>query len=70
QLLTTIINDNNTKWNQDAITVAGGHGRGNQLNQLNQPRGIYVDDDDHSIYIADTGNHRIVRWELGASNGE
>ncbi|CAF1413217.1 unnamed protein product, partial [Adineta steineri] len=39
-------------------------------NQLNQPRGIYVDDDDHSIYIADTGNHRIVRWELGASNGE
>ncbi|CAF1157191.1 unnamed protein product, partial [Adineta steineri] len=30
----------------------------------------YINDDDHSIYIADTNNHRIVRWEFGTDKGE
>ncbi|CAF4106763.1 unnamed protein product, partial [Adineta steineri] len=63
--------NNNTKWKQDGITIAGGNGQGNQLNQLFQPQGIYVDDDDHqTIYIADSDNHRIVEWKYGAKNGE
>ncbi|CAF4269792.1 unnamed protein product, partial [Adineta steineri] len=70
QLLPPVIIDKNTKWKQSASTVAGGHGQGHELNQLNYPQGFYVDDDDDSIYIADTGNHRIVQWKFGANNGE
>ncbi|CAF1027499.1 unnamed protein product [Adineta steineri] len=58
------------KWKQNASTIAGGHGRGSELNQLNDPSGIYVDDDNHSIYVADRENHRIVRWEFGVDVGE
>ncbi|CAF4263411.1 unnamed protein product, partial [Adineta steineri] len=70
QLIPPVFINNNTKWKQNAVTVAGGRGRGNQLNQLNLPFGIYVDNDDDSIYIADTENHRIVKWEFGADKGE
>ncbi|CAF4191070.1 unnamed protein product, partial [Adineta steineri] len=68
QLTPSIIISSKTKWKQNAVTVAGGNGPGNQLNQLNQPRGIHVDND--SIYIADTDNHRVVRWEFSADKGE
>ncbi|CAF0776970.1 unnamed protein product [Adineta steineri] len=57
------------KWKQHGITVAGGNARGNQLNQLSFPHGIYVDDDRQTIYIADCGNHRIVGWKHGATDG-
>ncbi|CAF0846300.1 unnamed protein product, partial [Adineta steineri] len=55
---------------QNAVTVAGGNGQGSELNQLNDPYGIYIDNDDESIYIADAMNDRIVRWESGAKNGK
>jgi hypothetical protein len=32
----------NTKWKQFGLTVAGGNREGNQLNQLASPLGIYV----------------------------
>ncbi|CAF1183499.1 unnamed protein product [Adineta steineri] len=67
---TTTTSDTNTKWKQSASTVAGGNGRGRELNQLSNPWGIYVDNDDQSIYIADVLNNRIVRWEFGSNNGE
>ena len=57
-------------WKQNGLTVAGGHGYGNQLNQLNGPRGIYVDDDRQCFYVADSENHRIVKWEYGAEIGQ
>ncbi|CAF1152804.1 unnamed protein product [Adineta steineri] len=69
QLIPSVIINNNTQWKQYASTIAGGNGLGNKLNQLDLPRGIYVDNDDDSIYIADTDNHRVVRWEFGAKNG-
>ena len=43
---------------------------GNQLNQLYFPYGIYVDDDNQSIYIADYLNDRIVKWKHDAKSGE
>jgi sugar lactone lactonase YvrE len=58
-----------TTWKQDRITIAGGNGTGSQLNQLYSPKGIYVDDD-QTIYIADTGNHRIMEWKRNAKNGQ
>ena len=60
----------NLKWKQNAKTIAGGNGRGNKLNQLSNPHGIYVDYQHQSIYIADCWNHRIVKWKLGESNGQ
>ena len=52
------------------MTVAGGNRNGDALNKLNGPFGLDIDDDNQSIVIADWGNHRIVEWKIGASNGE
>jgi sugar lactone lactonase YvrE len=52
------------------MTIAGGNGQGNQLNQLSTPLGIYVDDDDQCILIADYNNHRIVEWKSDAKMGQ
>ncbi|CAF1271714.1 unnamed protein product, partial [Adineta steineri] len=49
-------------WNQNAITVAGGNGYGENLNQLNCPVGIFIDKN-KNIFIADCSNHRIVEWK-------
>ncbi|CAF1141321.1 unnamed protein product, partial [Didymodactylos carnosus] len=59
----------NTKWIQNGLTVAGGNGHGNGINQLYNPRGLYVDDD-QTIYVADLSNHRIVEWKCGATSGQ
>ena len=57
------------RWKLNGETVAGGHGHGSQLNQLKIPQGIYVDDQQQLIYIADHGNNRIVKWKLGEKEG-
>jgi len=49
--------------------VAGGNGKGNEINQLSDPCGLYVDDD-QTVYVADRSNQRIVEWELGATSGQ
>ena len=59
----------NLKWKQDAITVAGENGQGEELNQLNEPWGIYIDDE-KTIYTAEQSNHRIIAWKKGATCGE
>ena len=71
-LASAIFNSNiqhNTKWIQNGLTVAGGGGAGDRLNQLHFPYGVYVDDD-QTIYVADSDNHRIVEWKCGANNGQ
>ena len=55
----------NLKWKPNAKTIAGGNGEGNKSTQLNQPHGIYVDYLKQYIYIADSKNHRILKWKLG-----
>ncbi|CAF4226822.1 unnamed protein product, partial [Rotaria sordida] len=57
------------RWAQNGVTVAGDDGQGNATNQLNQPFGIFVDDD-QTIVIADYGNHRIIQWKMGDTNGQ
>ncbi|CAF4853509.1 unnamed protein product, partial [Rotaria sp. Silwood2] len=47
-----------TEWSH----CAGGNGKGNGINQLSNPWGLYVDDD-QTIYVADGWNHRIVEWK-------
>ncbi|CAF1147652.1 unnamed protein product [Adineta steineri] len=66
-------NDNRiVKWidTSTAILVAGGAGSGSQANQFNYPTGLFVDtSDSNTLYVADSGNHRIQKWLYGASNG-
>ncbi|CAF1291855.1 unnamed protein product, partial [Rotaria sp. Silwood1] len=59
----------NAQWQQNGITVAGGNGYGNGINQLSNPLGLYVDED-QTIYVADQYNHRIVEWKWGATSGQ
>ena len=60
----------NVRWSQSGVTVAGGNGDGNAVNQLYLPCGLDIDDDNQSIVIADWNNHRIVEWKIGASHGK
>ncbi|CAF1418986.1 unnamed protein product [Rotaria magnacalcarata] len=61
----------NAKWAQNGVTTAGGHGRGDATNQLSSPRGLFVDDDDQTVVIADWGNNRIMQWKNGdTTNGQ
>ncbi|CAF3540537.1 unnamed protein product [Rotaria sp. Silwood1] len=59
----------NARWQQNGITVAGGNREDNGTNQLSSPWDLYVDDD-QTIYVADTANHRIVEWKWGATSGQ
>ncbi|CAF0822122.1 unnamed protein product [Adineta steineri] len=58
-----------TKFQQFGITVAGGNGKGDELNQLSSPLAMFVDSD-KSIYIADGRNARIVKWEFNSNTGQ
>ncbi len=51
------------------VTVAGGNGAGPGATQLNGPHAVYVSKKTGSIYIADTYNNRIQRWDVGATQG-
>ncbi len=48
--------------------VAGGNHRGDQLNQLDEPIYIFVDNK-HSLYVSDNENHRVVKWIKDAEEG-
>ncbi|CAF4072495.1 unnamed protein product, partial [Adineta steineri] len=54
--------------NNEGIVVVGGHGKGNQLNQLDFPTFIFVDQD-QSVYVSDENNHRVMKWKKDAKGG-
>ncbi|CAF4588476.1 unnamed protein product [Rotaria magnacalcarata] len=57
-------------WKQNGVTIAGGNGAGGATNQLSSPYGLFVDDD-QTVVIADTYNHRIIQWKNGdTTNGQ
>ena len=41
----------NARWSQNEVTVAGGNGYGNALNQLYYPCGIDIDDDNKALSL-------------------
>ncbi|CAF1135889.1 unnamed protein product [Adineta steineri] len=75
-MLTTLTNSHITtmnvskfnKWKQNGITVAGGNGEGQELNQLKHPTEIFIDKN-KNMFIADYSNHRIVEWKYNATEG-
>ena len=52
----------------DGTIVAGGNGKGDNLNQLHDPHYIFVDDA-LSMYISDHKNNRVIKWEKNAREG-
>ncbi|CAF1362578.1 unnamed protein product [Adineta steineri] len=57
------------KWKQNAITMAGGNGQGQQLNQLNRPFGISINKK-KNIFIVDRSNHRVLKWKYNTKEGQ
>ena len=52
-----------------AIVVAGGHGQGAGLHQLDSPLGVEVSATG-VVIVSDTNNHRVVTVAAGAGIGE
>ncbi|CAF4946428.1 unnamed protein product, partial [Rotaria sp. Silwood1] len=52
----------------EGTVVAGGNGKGSDLNQLNRPSYVFVDRD-RSVYITDLYNDRVMKWEKNAKSG-
>ena len=53
------------EWKIDASNgkvIAGGRGRGDRLDQLNCPADVLIDKETNSLFIADGGNRRVLRW--------
>ncbi|CAF4869492.1 unnamed protein product [Rotaria socialis] len=48
--------------------LAGGHGKGSGLNQINAPLFIFVDQQ-HAVYVSDHLNHRVTKWNKNATVG-
>jgi len=57
-----------TDGNNTGVLVAGGNGRGNNINQLNYPLAIYFESISNSLIIANAASHNIVRWRIGENN--
>ncbi|CAF1431739.1 unnamed protein product, partial [Adineta ricciae] len=58
-----------SEWKADVKSVAGGNRCGEKLNQLHRPNGLFIDKS-QNIFIADRLNHRIMKWEPSANEGE
>jgi sugar lactone lactonase YvrE len=52
----------------NGVLVAGGNRQGNDLNQLNGPTFLFVDEN-QSVYVSDTKNHRIMKWMKDTKEG-
>ncbi len=44
------------------------NGKGNQLNQLDHPTYIFVDEN-YSVYVSDLHNHRMMKWIKDTEEG-
>ena len=42
--------------------------KGNQLNQLNLPTDLFVDEE-QAVYVSECNNHRVMKWNKGAKEG-
>ena len=58
-------NDRIVEWKMGAShgkVIAGGRGQGNRLDQLNYPSDVLIDKETNSLFIAERGNGRVLRW--------
>ena len=59
----------NSKWSSSGIAIAGGRSFGDATNQLSFPYDMVIDDEENLI-IADSLNHRLLSWKIGANYGQ
>jgi len=52
----------------EGTVVAGGHGKGENLNQFNWPSFLFIDREE-TVYISDRSNNRVMKWLKGAKEG-
>ncbi|CAF0861724.1 unnamed protein product [Rotaria sordida] len=50
------------------VILAGNSGAGSAAHQLQGSYGNFIDGND-TLYVADSGNHRVQMWPAGATNG-
>ncbi len=50
------------------ILIVGGNRKVNDSDQLNSPYHIFIDKD-HSVYVSDCYNHRLMKWIKNAKEG-
>ena len=48
---------------EEGEIIIGGNGKGEEMNQLAFPKGLAVDLQGN-LYVADSGNHRIQKYDL------
>ncbi|CAM4947577.1 unnamed protein product [Rotaria socialis] len=53
---------------KNGTLVAGGNGKGSSLNQLNEPRYLFVDRQ-QNVYVSDSENNRVMKWNKGEKRG-
>ncbi|CAF4817633.1 unnamed protein product, partial [Rotaria socialis] len=53
---------------KNGTLVAGGNGKGDELNQLNYPTYLFVDRQ-QTVYVSDRDNNRVMKWNKGAKEG-
>ncbi|CAF2659601.1 unnamed protein product [Rotaria sp. Silwood2] len=53
---------------KNGTLVAGGYGEGDGLNQLNEPKYLFVDQQ-QTVYVSDNKNHRVMKWNKEAKEG-
>src|SRR5689334_9545359 len=57
---------NKPQWSQHGVTVAGVSCKsGSSSFTLSGPRGIFISQPDDTLYVADAGNHRVMKFTLG-----
>jgi streptogramin lyase len=56
-------------WSQYGITIIGGKDHRCPFMNLNDPQGMFIDEN-QTVYVADSGNHRVLKWEQDASSVE
>ncbi|CAF1130811.1 unnamed protein product [Adineta steineri] len=56
------------EYNNEGTVVAGGNGKGTQLNQLSYPGFVFVDKE-QSVYVSDFHNDRVIKWRKDAKEG-
>lgn len=57
------------RWEQIGKSVAGGHKKGSDVQQLNEPYSVLIVPDETMI-IAESQNHSVVQWQIGDTNGQ
>ncbi|CAF1061721.1 unnamed protein product [Adineta steineri] len=65
-VIPNIVSD--AKWQSQAHTIAGGLGLGTDMNKLNCPQGICIDEN-QTILVADISNHRIMEYTRDKKEG-